>query len=358
MKEHILLNKHRRPWDDRVFIIAEMSANHFQDKKRAFDIIDAAAAAGADAVKLQTYTPDTMTLDAANKAFLVSGTTWGDVSLYELYKTAFTPWDWHQELFEHISSLGMEFFSTPFDESAVDLLESYNVLLHKVASFELVDIPLLRKIGSTRKPVIMSTGMATLAEIAEAVETLRTSGCTEIILLKCTSAYPAPVDEANLRTIPNLADAFGVHAGLSDHTLSIAVPVAAVALGARVIEKHLTLSRSDGGPDASFSLEPAEFAQMVRAVRDAEKALGRVCYEVTDQQRACLRFRRSLYVVENICAGERFTPANVRSIRPGNGMHTRNLEVTLGRRASRDIARGTPLAWDMIGGAEQNLPEE
>lgn len=332
----------------RVFIIAEMSANHLQDYSRAVRILKAAKDAGADAVKLQTYTPDTITLDCGNEHFIIRGTIWEGRRLHELYGEAHTPWEWQPRLKREAEALGLTLFSTPFDATAVDFLEDMGVELHKVASFELVDIPLLRKIGSTGKPVIMSTGMASLEEIAEAVETLRCSGAGEIALLKCTSAYPAPVEEANLRTIPHLAETFGVVAGLSDHTPGIAVPVAAVALGARIIEKHLTLSRAEGGPDAAFSLEPEEFAQMVHAVREAEKALGRVCYEITEKQRSSIVFRRSLFVARNMRAGDPFTQENVRSVRPGSGLHTRHLDEVLGRRAKRDIPAGTPLAWDMV----------
>lgn len=332
----------------RTFIIAEMSANHLQDYDRAVRLLHAAKTAGADAVKLQTYTPDTITLDCNNEHFTVRGTIWEGRRLHDLYAEAHTPWEWQPRLKREAEALGLTLFSTPFDATAVDFLEAMGVELYKVASFELVDLPLLRKIGSTGKPVIMSTGMASLEEIAEAVETLRSSGAGEIALLKCTSAYPAPVEEANLRTIPHLAQTFGVVAGLSDHTPGIAVPVAAVALGARIIEKHMTLRRDEGGPDAAFSLEPEEFAQMVRAVRDAEQAVGRVCYELTEQQRASAVFRRSLFVARDMRAGEPFTEDKVRSVRPGNGLHTRHLEEVLGRRAKRDIPAGTPLTWDMV----------
>ncbi len=332
-----------------VLIIAELSANHGGQFDRAAELVRAAVAAGADLIKIQTYTADTMTIDCDRDPFRIGkGTIWEGRKLYDLYNEAFTPWDWQPRLRELALQLGSDLFSTPFDLTSVAFLENMGVPAYKVASFEVPDLNLLRAIGATRKPVIMSTGMATLAEIDEAVRTLRESGCPHIALLKCTSAYPAPPEEMNLRTIPHLAEAFGVPVGLSDHTLGIAVPVAAVALGACIIEKHFTLRRSDGGPDAAFSLEPDEFKAMVEAVRTAEKALGRVKYEVTEQEAASRVFRRSLFVVEDVKAGERFTENNVRSIRPGHGLPPKYLDVVLGARASRDIARGTPLDWNML----------
>jgi N-acetylneuraminate synthase len=337
--------------DHPVYIIAEMSANHGQKFANAVEIIHAAKEAGADAVKLQTYTPDTMTIDSRKEYFQIGkGTLWEGRNLYELYAEAYTPWDWQPKLKVVADELGLHCFSTPFDDSAVDFLEGMNVPAHKIASFELVDTALLRKVASTGKPVIMSTGMATLAEIDEAVRTLREVGCTQLALLKCTSAYPSPPEEMNLRTIHHLSEAFGVPVGLSDHTLGIAVPVAAVALGACIIEKHFTLRRSDGGPDAAFSLEPAEFKAMVDAVRVAEKALGRVNYEVTEKEAASRVFRRSLFVVKDVKAGEAFTKENVRSIRPGNGLPPKCLSEVLGRHAARDVARGTPLNWELVAG--------
>jgi N-acetylneuraminate synthase len=322
-----------------VYLVAEMSANHGQDFDRAMEIIRAAKDAGADAVKLQTYTPDTLTMDCDDDRFRIGkGTIWEGRKLYELYAEAMTPWDWQPKLKEVADDLGIDLFSTPFDATAVDFLEEMDVPCYKVASFELVDVPLLRKIGSTGKPVIMSTGMATLAEIDEAVRTLHQAGAGEIALLKCTSAYPAPPDEMNLRTIPHLAEAFGVPVGLSDHTLDIAVPVAA----------HFTLSRADGGPDSTFSMEPEEFRAMVDAVRTTEKALGRVSYDVTEREKASRAFRRSLFVAKDIKAGEAFTEENVRSIRPGHGLAPKFLESVLGRKAARNAARGTPLSWELI----------
>ncbi len=336
-----------------VYIIAEVSANHGRRLERAVEIVRAAREAGADAVKLQTYTPDTMTIDCREGPFVIRGTPWDGRVLHELYGEAATPWPWHARLQEEAREAGLDLFSTPFDATAVDFLEGLGVPAHKVASFEIVDLPLLRKVGSTGKPVILSTGMASLAEIEEAVSALRGAGCPRLALLKCTSAYPAPPGEMHLRTIPHLAAAFEVPVGLSDHTLGPAVPVAAVALGASIIEKHLTLSRAEPGPDSAFSLEPAEFEEMVAAVRTAEEALGTVRYGAGPSESKSLVFRRSLFVVADMEAGEEFTPRTVRSIRPGNGLHTRHLEEVLGRRASRPIPRGTPLSWALVGGPAQ-----
>jgi len=334
-----------------VYIIAELSANHHQDFERAGRLIDAAKDAGADAVKLQTYTPDTITIRSNRSEFRVTGgTIWDGRSLYDLYGEAFTPWDWQPKLKQMANAAGLALFSSPFDETAVDFLEQMDVPAYKVASFELVDIPLIRKMARTGKPLIMSTGMATAEEIEEALAAARQAGATEIALLKCTSAYPSPADEINLRTIPELTRKFGVLAGLSDHTIGIAVPVAAAALGACIIEKHLTLSRADHGPDSAFSLEPEEFRTMVDAVRFAEKALGVAQFGPSAPEQASLLFRRSLFVVENVQSGEAFTTNNVRSIRPAHGLHTRHLPEILGRRAVCDIARGTPLSWDLVSG--------
>jgi len=333
-----------------VYIVAEISANHHQDYQQAVRLIEIAKDIGADAVKFQTYTPDSMTIKCDNEFFKIRGTIWNGYTLYDLYCKSYTPWEWQPKLKEIAEELGLHFFSTPFDATAVDFLEEIDVVAYKVASFELVDIPLLTKIARTGKPIILSTGMATLAEIDEAVRTIREAGGRQLALLKCTSAYPASADGMNLRTIPHLAEAFGVPVGLSDHTLGIAVPVAAVALGACIIEKHITLSRKVPGPDSAFSLEPDEFKAMVDAVRTCEKAVGSVQYEVTQQEVASRMFRRSLFVVEDVKAGAEFTPENVRSIRPGFGLHPRHLPEVLGRRAVRDIKRGTPLSWDMVGG--------
>src|SRR5438132_3364220 len=334
-----------------AYIVAEMSANHNQNLDQAIEIIRAARDVGADAIKLQTYTPDTITIKCDNEYFRIKGTLWNERNLYELYGEAFTPWEWQPELQKIANQYGLDCFSTPFDDTAVDFLEAMNVPAHKVASFENVDLPLLRKIAQTGKPVIMSTGMATLAEVDEAVKTLRAAGNKQLALLKCTSAYPAPADEVNLRTIPHLSEAFSVPVGLSDHTVGTAVPVAAVALGACIIEKHFTLSRSTPGPDSAFSLEPHEFKSMVEAIRMTEKALGKVNYAVSEEEAKSRVFRRSLFVVRDVKAGNLFTPENVRSIRPAHGLHTRYLDKIIGRRASQDIVRGTPLNWDLVAGA-------
>src|SRR2546421_511162 len=304
-----------------TYVIAEMSANHNQNFDEAVGLLRAAKAAGADAVKLQTYTPDTMTLQSNAEHFQIGkGTIWEGRNLYDLYSEAYTPWEWQPKLKAIADELGLDLFSTPFDDSAVEFLEKIDLPAYKVASFELVDIPLVKRIARTGRPMIMSTGMATLAEIEEAVQAARDAGATQIALLKCTSAYPAPPDEMNLRTIPDLSETFQVPVGLSDHTMGIAVPVAAVALGACIIEKHLTISRDEPGPDSAFSLEPDEFKAMVEAVRIAEQALGQARYGVTEHEAASLAFRRSLFVVRDMMEGAQFTPENVRSIRPGYGL--------------------------------------
>ena len=334
-----------------VYIVAEMSANHGQHFEQAANIIKVAKEVGADAIKLQTYTPDTITIKCDNEHFRIKGTLWDGLTLYDLYGEAYTPWDWQPKLKQIADDMGLDLFSTPFDDTAVDFLEAIGIPVYKVASFEIVDLPLLRKIAKTGKPIIMSTGMATLSEIAEAVDTIREAGGTELALLKCTSSYPAPPQEVNLNTIPNMAQAFGVPVGLSDHTLSISIPVAAVALGACIIEKHFTLSRGTPGPDSLFSLEPHEFRAMVEAVRTAENALGKVHYGMSEQEVKSRVFRRSLFVVKDMKAGEIFSTDNVRSIRPGYGLHPRYLEEIIGRRATHDINRGTPLNWSDIAGS-------
>ncbi|MRR13985.1 pseudaminic acid synthase [archaeon] len=335
--------------DRPVYVIAEMSANHGQDFDQAVRIIHAAKKAGADAVKLQTYTPDTLTIRCDNKYFQVGkGTIWEGRTLYDLYGEAYTPWEWQPELKKIAEGLGMDLFSTPFDPSAVEFLGHMDVPAFKIASFELVDIPLIRLVAGTGKPLIMSTGMATLDEIREAVETARDAGAEQIALLKCTSAYPALPEDMNLRTISHLAETSEVPAGLSDHTLGIAIPVAAVALGACIVEKHFTLSRSIPGPDSTFSLEPEEFSAMVEAIRVTEKSLGRIQYRVTEREEASRIFRRSLFVTEDMEAGDLFTERNVRSIRPGYGLSTRFLPEILNKRATRAVKKGTPLTWDLV----------
>jgi pseudaminic acid synthase len=332
-----------------VYVIAELSANHNQNFEQAVRIVHAAKDAGADAVKLQTYTANTITLRSDKACFRIAGgTLWDGRTLHDLYQEAFTPWEWQPKLKQIAGTLGLHLFSSAFDDSAVDFLERMEVPVHKVASFELVDIGLIRKMARTGKPLIMSTGMASEAEIAEAVQNARQAGANQIALLECTSAYPAPPEEANLLTIPELARRFDCPAGLSDHTMGIAVPIAAVALGACIIEKHLCLSRADGGPDSAFSLQPDEFRAMVDAVRTAEKALGSPQFAVGKRETSSLRFRRSLFVVEDVKRGDVLTKQNVRSIRPADGLHPRHLNEVLGQRAACDIEAGTPLAWDLV----------
>jgi N-acetylneuraminate synthase len=332
-----------------TYLIAEMSANHDQDFEKAVEIVHVAKEAGADSIKLQTYTPDTITIASDRDEFRIAGgTLWDGRNLHDLYAEAYTPWEWQPRLKKVAEELGMDLFSSAFDPTAVDFLEEMGVPAHKIASFELVDIPLIQRMARTGKPLIMSTGMATVEEIEEALQSARTAGATQIALLKCTSAYPAPAEEMNLRTIPEMVRRFGVPVGLSDHTMGIAAPVAAVALGACIIEKHLTLSRSTPGPDSAFSLEPQEFKAMVDAVRLAEKALGEVQFGLSPKENASRKFRRSLFVVEDVKQGEIFTASNVRSIRPGHGLHTRHLAEVLGRRAAREIKRGTPMNWEFV----------
>jgi pseudaminic acid synthase len=345
----ININGRRIATGEPAYIIAEMSANHNQDFEQAVAIVHAAKDAGADALKLQTYTPDTMTIDCSKDYFQIGkGTIWEGRNLYELYGEACTPWEWQPELKKIANDLDMHCFSTPFDATAVDFLEAMDVPAHKIASFELVDIPLIRRVAVTGKPIIMSTGMASLAEIEEALQTIRETGNQQIALLKCTSAYPALPEEMNLATIPDMASWFGVPVGLSDHTMGIAVPVAAVTLGACIVEKHFTLSRAVPGPDSAFSLEPSEFRAMVDAIRTAEKAKGNECYEPTRSELASRVFRRSLFVVSDMKVGEMFTENNVRSIRPGYGLPPRDLSRVLGRKASEAIVRGTPLTWGLV----------
>jgi pseudaminic acid synthase len=332
-----------------AYVVAEISANHAQDFEQASALVRAAKDAGADAVKLQTYTPDTITLRSDAPQFRIeAGTMWDGRTLYDLYAEAYMPWDWQPRLKAIADEIDITLFSSPFDETAVELLEQMSVPAYKIASFELVDLPLIRRVAATGKPMIISTGMATLAEIDEAVRAARDGGARQIALLHCTSAYPAPPDEANLRTIPHLADAFGLPVGLSDHTQGIAVPVAAVALGAAIIEKHFTVSRATPTADAAFSLEPAELRAMVDQIRVAEAAVGGIRRAPTEHEAGGRRLRRSLFVVADVRAGERLTADNVRSIRPADGLHTRHLPDVLGRRATRDIARGTPLSWDLL----------
>ena len=333
----------------KVFIIAEMSANHLQKFDNAVKIIKAAKEAGADAIKLQTYTPDTITIDCNNEFFQIKqGTLWDGQTLYQLYKKAYTPWEWQPKLKEIAENEGLICFSSVFDKTSVDFLEGINVPAYKIASFEITDIPLIEYVASKGKPVIISTGIATLSDIEESVNACKRMGNNQIALLKCTSVYPVPLEEINLKTIPNLADTFKTVVGLSDHTLGISVPIASVALGACIIEKHLTLDRKLGGPDAAFSLEPDEFKAMVKSVREVEKALGEVSYDLTEKMKKSRELSRSLFVVKDIKTGEIFTKENIRSIRPGYGLHTRFLKNVIGQKATRNIERGTPLDWKLI----------
>jgi pseudaminic acid synthase len=350
MRTRLEINGRRIGPGEPVYLVAEISANHNQKFEKALFLLQAAKEAGADAVKLQTYTPDTLTIPSNRPVFRVGGgTLWDGRTLYELYREAYTPWEWQPKLKETAEELGLGFFSTAFDPSAVDFLEKMGVPVHKVASFEIVDIPLVEKMARTGKPLILSTGMATLEEIEEAVRAAREAGAEEIAILKCNSAYPAPPEEMNLRVIPRLAEIFGVPVGLSDHTLDTSVPVAAVAMGACIVEKHFILSRLDGGPDSAFSVEPREFKAMARAIRTAEKALGEVRWGVNQSEEKSKVFRRSLFVVQDIKSGEIFTEENVRSIRPGMGLPPRHLKEILGRAARMNVERGTPLSWEHVG---------
>lgn len=332
-----------------TFIIAEMSANHLMDYDKALKIIVAAKEAGADAVKLQTYTPDTITLDCDKKEFQITqGTIWDGTTLHKLYQEAYTPWEWQPKLKQEAQDMGLICFSSPFDFTAVDFMEDMNMPAYKIASFEITDIPLIRKTARTGKPVIISTGIAELSDIELALKTCKEEGNENIILLKCTSAYPAPYEDINLKVIENMGKTFNCITGLSDHSMGHEVAVAAVALGAKVVEKHLTLSRKEGGPDSAFSMEPDEFKNMVTSIRNIEKALGKVTYELTDKQKKSREHSRSLFVVKDIEKGELLTEDNIKSIRPGFGLHPRYYESVLGKKAENFIERGTPLKWEII----------
>lgn len=332
-----------------AYVIAELSCNHHQRLAEAIELVRAAKTAGADAVKLQTYTPDTMTLDLDEPLFRIGDhPLWGGRTLYDLYGEAFTPWEWHPTLIEEANRLGLHAFSSPFDATAVDFLDNLGVPVFKIASFECVDIPLIQRVARTGKPAIISTGMASLGEIEDAVRAFREAGGRDLILLKCTSAYPAPPEEMNLASISALGAAFGVPVGLSDHTLTTGIPVAGVALGACVIEKHFILSRAQGGPDSAFSLEPHEFARMVEDVRLVERAMGKVSFGPTPHEEGSRIFRRSLFVVADVAQGEELTAENLRAIRPGYGLPPKHLSQVLGMKAARGIARGTPLTWDLV----------
>ena len=333
------------------FIVAEMSGNHNQSLERALEIVEAAARTGVHALKLQTYTADTMTLDLDTGDFFIdnSKSLWRGRTRYDLYKEAHTPWAWHEPIMKRCKALGLVCFSTPFDATAVDFLEDLDVPAYKIASFEAIDLPLIRKVAQTGKPLVISTGMASVAEIGEAVQAARDAGANDLVLLKCTSTYPAKPESSNLRTIPHLRTLFGTQVGLSDHTLGIGVSVASVALGATFIEKHFTLSRADGGVDAAFSLEPAEMAALVAETEKAQSALGDVHYGPTEEEKASLRGRRSLYIAQDMKAGEALTPENLRAIRPGSGLEPKFYELLLGKRVNRDVSLGAPMSWDLIG---------
>lgn len=332
------------------FVIAEMSGNHNQSLERALEIVEAAAKAGAHALKIQTYTPDTMTIDLDEREFHISdpNSLWSGTSLYKLYGEAYTPWEWHKPIFDRARELGIIAFSTPFDDTAVDFLESLDAPCYKIASFENTDLPLIRRVAATGKPLIISTGMATVAELDETVRAARESGCKDLILLKCTSTYPATAKDTNILTIPHLRELFDCEVGLSDHTMGVGVSVASVALGATVVEKHFTLKRADGGVDSAFSMEPAEMAALISESERAWQALGRVSYGPTEKERKSLAFRRSLYIVENMKAGEILTRKNVRAIRPGYGLPTKYMEQLLGKAIKQDVVRGTALSWELI----------
>ena len=333
------------------FIIAEMSGNHNQSLGRALAIVDAAADAGVDAVKIQTYTADTMTIDIDTGEFFISDkdSLWKGETLYHLYEKAHTPWEWHKAIFERCKERGIMGFSTPFDVSSVDFLEELDVPCYKIASFENIDLPLIKKVASTGKPIIMSTGMATLAELDEAVRTARENGCSELVLLKCTSAYPATPAGANLRTLPHMKELFDCEVGISDHTMGVGVSLSAVALGATVIEKHFTTARADGGVDSAFSMEPHELKELADESEKVWMSLGHISYGPTPEERCSLKDRRSLYITENLSAGDVLTEENVRSIRPGRGLSPKYYDVVLGKRVNRNVKRGTPLAWELFG---------
>ncbi|WP_103668827.1 pseudaminic acid synthase [Pseudanabaena sp. BC1403] len=331
-------------------IVAEMSGNHNQSLGKALEIVEAAAKAGVDALKIQTYTADTMTLDISEREFFISDpqSLWEGNSLYNLYQQAYTPWEWHKPIFDRCKELGIIGFSTPFDDTAVDFLETLDVPCYKIASFENTDIPLIRKVAKTGKPMIISTGMATVAELDESVRTARESGCEELILLKCTSTYPTTPENTNILTIPHLRDLFDVQVGLSDHTIGIGVAVASVALGTTVIEKHFTLSRADGGVDSAFSMEPEEMRQLVIETKRAWQALGKISYGVTEAEKKSLMYRRSLYISQDMQKGDILKPENLRTIRPGLGLAPKYYDVLLGKAVKQDVKKGTPMSWEML----------
>lgn len=348
MENNITINERNIGPAFSPYIIAEMSANHNGSIDKAFKIIEAAKAAGADAVKMQTYTPDTITLNCESEDFRIHGGLWDGRTLYDLYQEAHTPWDWHKPLFEYARKLGITIFSSPFDNTAVDLLEDLNAPAYKIASFENIDLPLIRRVAATGKPMIMSTGMATAGEIDEAVRAAREAGCRELVLLKCTSTYPATAANTNICTIPHMRTLFGCEVGLSDHTMGCGVSVAATALGATVIEKHFTLRRADGGVDSSFSMEPQELRQLREETERAWQAVGQVSYGPTEAELKSLAFRRSLYIAQDIKAGNVLTRENLRCVRPGFGLAPKHLDSLLGQRIGRDVLAGTPMAWPLL----------
>lgn len=333
------------------FVIAEMSSNHNQSLERALEIVEAAARTGAHALKIQTYTPDTMTIDLDEPEFHISDpkSLWAGTSLYQLYSKAYTPWEWHKPIFDLARRLGMIPFSTPFDDTAVDFLESLDVPCYKIASFENTDLPLIRRVAATGKPLLISTGMATVAELDETVRAAREAGCKDLILLKCTSTYPATPENTNILTIPHLRKLFDCEVGLSDHTMGIGVAVAGVALGATMIEKHFTLNRADGGVDSTFSMEPTEMAQLVVETKSAWQALGRVSYGPTEAEKGAVQFRRSMYVLQDLKTGDVLTLKNLRCVRPGMGLPPKYYDMFLGRRVNQDVRRGTPMRWELVG---------
>lgn len=344
----MIINGRKIAASEPPYVIAEMSANHNGSIKNAEAIIAAAKQAGADAVKIQTYKPDTITLDADSEEFMVRGGVWDGRRLFDLYEDAHMPWEWHKPLFDFAREVGITIFSTPFDTTAVDLLEDLNTPAYKIASFEAVDLPLIRYVASTGKPMIISTGMANGEEIAEAIDSARAGGCRELAILHCVSGYPAPAEDYNLRTIPEMMSRYGVMTGLSDHTLDNTTAIAAVALGAVIVEKHFTLNRNGGGPDDSFSLEPDDLTALCLSTKVAWSALGRITFERKKSEQGNLKFRRSLYSVADIQPGETFTSANVRSIRPGFGLAPKHLDHVLGKTADKFIARGTPISWELV----------
>jgi N-acetylneuraminate synthase len=342
---HHTVGVHHRP-----FVIAEMSGNHNQSLDRALEIVEAAARSGAHALKLQTYTADTITLDVHTGDFFIhdAASLWAGSSLHTLYHQAYTPWEWHEPIFRRARALGMVAFSSPFDETAVDFLESLDVPCYKIASFENVHLPLIRKAASTGKPLIISTGMASIAELDEAVQAAREAGCKDLVLLKCTSTYPATPENTNILTIPHLQALFGCHVGISDHTMGVGVSVAAVALGARVIEKHFTLRRADGGVDSTFSMEPEELSALVLESERAFQALGQISYGPTAAEKKSLQFRRSLFIAQDMQAGDVLTPENLRVVRPGSGLPPKFYETMLGRTVKHAVTKGTPLTWELV----------